>query len=401
MSYDRFIPAQAGNTLLSPLSRLPPTVHPRAGGEHLRSHCVRIRSVGSSPRRRGTRHTKPPCRGRRRFIPAQAGNTERSQFQGEQEPVHPRAGGEHVEFPSKISLIVGSSPRRRGTPCRSPRTTEHRRFIPAQAGNTRSAIRGSEDHPVHPRAGGEHKMPPACSAAAFGSSPRRRGTPLLCDDPHTSRRFIPAQAGNTYCGRRLSREPSVHPRAGGEHLAWDNRRGAADGSSPRRRGTPTPQVSRRVRCRFIPAQAGNTNSHQAASNRVTVHPRAGGEHSSTITISARYSGSSPRRRGTPGPGTSRYPSARFIPAQAGNTPTAMFRSARTRFIPAQAGNTWPEASARSTSTVHPRAGGEHMATARTTSSLSGSSPRRRGTHVAKLPMINWERFIPAQAGNTR
>ncbi len=54
----------------------------------------------------------------------------------------------------------------------------------------------------------------------------------------------------------------------------------------------------------------------------------------------------------------------------------------------------------STSRDHPRACGEH-ATITTTSSIeSGSSPRLRGTHAARLRNAVVRRIIPALAGNT-
>ena len=50
-----------------------------------------------------------------------------------------------------------------------------------------------------------------------------------------------------------------------------------------------------------------------------------------------------------------------------------------RFIPALAGNTLPAATAWRSSTVHPRAGGEHACRAIATRAGIGSSPRGRGT----------------------
>ena len=129
----RFIPARAGNTFgtlgcLSPvrLASSTESVHPRACGEHLaawstssRVNCARtvihrfiparagntwgpIEAIGSwtldgsSPRVRGTRHTRHESRVLR-FIPARAGNTRhRAPSSGARPcPVHPRACGEH------------------------------------------------------------------------------------------------------------------------------------------------------------------------------------------------------------------------------------------------------------------------------------------------------------------
>ncbi|ABI62271.1 Hypothetical protein GbCGDNIH1_1373 [Granulibacter bethesdensis CGDNIH1] len=50
---------------------------------------------------------------------------------------------------------------------------------------------------VHPRAGGEHDHNRVLINRLHGSSPRRRGTRKNISHPDISRRFIPAQAGNT------------------------------------------------------------------------------------------------------------------------------------------------------------------------------------------------------------
>ena len=74
------------------------------------------------------------------------------------------------------------------------------------------------------------------------------------------------------------------------------------------------------------------------------------------------------------------------------------RSHLERFIPAQAGNTRRGAPAARTFPVHPRAGGEHRPTF--LCSTIGSSPRRRGTQPDVRLGNHRPRFIPAQAGNT-
>ena len=158
-----------------------------------------------------------------------------------------------------------------------------------------------------------------------GSSPRGRGTLFArrhCDP----------------VGR------PVHPRAGGEHASRGGNlhAGASDGSSPRGRGTRTPHRRPSIRSRFIPARAGNTSRRSSLpSNGPSVHPRAGGEHSERSEAAG-----------------SRL---RFIPARAGNTTWGTRRLIPCRFIPARAGNTPKQAicPCADSSTVHPRAGGEH------------------------------------------
>ena len=154
----RFIPAHAGNTRRATgiLSRFP--VHPRARGEHFTSN-FEIRS-------------------RSRFIPAHAGNTPFSARIRRYAAVHPRARGEHAVvvldadgqerfIPAHAGnttlsagierVLIGSSPRTRGTPSLRLR----RRSRPS----------------VHPRARGEHGSGSPNARAGRGSSPRTRGTP--------------------------------------------------------------------------------------------------------------------------------------------------------------------------------------------------------------------------------
>ena len=72
---------------------------------------------------------------------------------------------------------MGSSPRMRGTLCAYDAGDNAQGIIPAYAGNTRRvvclyALRGD-----HPRVCGEHPPYDPTGCAAWGSSPRMRGTP--------------------------------------------------------------------------------------------------------------------------------------------------------------------------------------------------------------------------------
>ena len=195
---------------------------------------------GSSPRRRGTRRQVNGMVSCTRFIPAQAGNTRLPARRRPCSAVHPRAGGEHSWAADADGLSDGSSPRRRGTRLDPAAIEVAGRFIPAQAGNTHQTVVAGIGAAVHPRAGGEHSGGPPLWPIMLGSSPRRRGTPSDRASDSGSRRFIPAQAGNTPRKARRRTKPSVHPRAGGEHSMVNGMHMFLDGSSPRRRGTHRP-----------------------------------------------------------------------------------------------------------------------------------------------------------------
>ena len=193
-------------------------------------------------------------------------------------------------------------------------------------------------------------------------------------------RFIPARAGNTQSHLLLEDSVAVHPRAGGEHV---NRRTASGwnfGSSPRGRGTLRIQRPSTLYRRFIPARAGNTISDGKEARDMAVHPRAGGEHIITQRIEPLAIGSSPRGRGTPIKSIEENIAVRFIPARAGNTQVP---SIETKIL-----------------TVHPRAGGEHIIDSMASAAAVGSSPRGRGTQPDRMAILHIERFIPARAGNT-
>ena len=131
-------------------------VHPRVCGEHPYPGIVHYGYAGSSPRVRGTRMSRAHWGECLRFIPACAGNTGHSQRKEDLSPVHPRVCGEHASTYAQPVRHVGSSPRVRGTLCKSVRLKRFFRFIPACAGNTLLGLGQSFKKPVHPRVCGEH-----------------------------------------------------------------------------------------------------------------------------------------------------------------------------------------------------------------------------------------------------
>ena len=437
----RFIPARAGNTENDGKQRDQQTVHPRAGGEHSNRIRKRTCACGSSPRGRGTPRLGGRLRGRRRFIPARAGNTPDKLPGLQKTAVHPRAGGEHRESVSRGWTIIGSSPRGRGTRCWLRFGLGCWRFIPARAGNTIDCRTSQGVHAVHPRAGGEHAPRLPAEGRSTGSSPRGRGTPSCGFARIAGIRFIPARAGNTRASRSTGRRRPVHPRAGGEHESFPLDRETPAGSSPRGRGTHAKAPDNAYARGFIPARAGNTASGRWTLRYTSVHPRAGGEHAHATTSGSCGPGSSPRGRGTPNQDHRSQSPTRFIPARAGNTsrkrrstPTrsvhpraggehsraamrypgkygssprgrgTLFYFSRStyhvRFIPARAGNTCPMRWRVSLFPVHPRAGGEHGPASGLGAPSHGSSPRGRGTRRGGGRVRLVCRFIPARAGNT-
>ena len=335
-------------------------VHPRVCGEHFFSGLKRKAHVGSSPRVRGTPKLLHRAAEQFRFIPACAGNTVYSSGGGPYISVHPRVCGEHAICPLSVVVHLGSSPRVRGTPLRCRRGWQHRRFIPACAGNTAATRLSHCRKSVHPRVCGEHAFSGMASGRRPGSSPRVRGTPPRLAGGEGHRRFIPACAGNTVAMSWSLAARSVHPRVCGEHTVATITTNGSRGSSPRVRGTRYSQQQTPV---WLP-----------------VHPRVCGEHAIDGAGVAALAGSSPRVRGTHRMRRLHIHRARFIPACAGNT---LHASIKARAEP-----------------VHPRVCGEHCIQGIHIIINTGSSPRVRGTHSESTYILPIARFIPACAGNT-
>ena len=172
----RFIPAGAGNTTSRHQAAFRQAVHPRGRGEHSENVNPRRCRYGSSPRARGTRSLGAARREDERFIPAGAGNTSTGRRTSGESTVHPRGRGEHKDLLGIPWRVAGSSPRARGTPRFSYAASTIGRFIPAGAGNTAATDRRPSNAPVHPRGCGEHDPTRANSVVLIGSSPRARGT---------------------------------------------------------------------------------------------------------------------------------------------------------------------------------------------------------------------------------
>ena len=192
---------------------------------------------GSSPRLRGTERWRSILGYPDRFIPALAGNGQLRNLQRSRHPVHPRACGERMPFFELSWPACGSSPRLRGT-APTPAESEHLlRFIPALAGNGMLSVWCRVALTVHPRACGERLFPVNPNPVLIGSSPRLRGTDPTVYHSGTIHRFIPALAGNGSNFRSETRMPAVHPRACGERGGHDGGGKVQGGSSPRLRGT--------------------------------------------------------------------------------------------------------------------------------------------------------------------
>ena len=172
------IPAHAGLTGEGVADGLHSWDHPRACGAHLLPRRTRARSAGSSPRMRGSRARPAQGIPRGGIIPAHAGLTRRSNPKRIGRRDHPRACGAHV-FSSPADIGGwGSSPRMRGSHHSGKTIDAYKGIIPAHAGLTVQPFSIVFANRDHPRACGAHCCTPFSSLIVLGSSPRMRGSPL-------------------------------------------------------------------------------------------------------------------------------------------------------------------------------------------------------------------------------
>ena len=131
---------------------------------------------------------------------------------------------------------------------------------------------------------------------------------------------------------------------------------------------------------IIPTHVGNTSPRASSPTTRWDHPHACGEHPKISLARLWNSGSSPRMWGTLLDLSAARPPIGIIPTHVGNT--------RRSWKPTMAGRD------------HPHACGEHTPSAKTLTSLPGSSPRMWGTRNNRRHRGIAEGIIPTHVGNT-
>ena len=335
---------------------------------------------GSSPLSRGILPQSHWQNEHRRIIPALAGNTMYTLPSCSCTWDHPRSRGEYRFATCAAVIATGSSPLSRGILRPSAGRREVRRIIPALAGNTTPCQSVEATPSDHPRSRGEYCTCSQVSALAMGSSPLSRGIRARPATGSGSRRIIPALAGNTLAAAALAWAGGDHPRSRGEYAAQAASDAVRAGSSPLSRGILPAPGWLAHQGRIIPALAGNTSGLDACITGLRDHPRSRGEYDLLQAEHCDVLGSSPLSRGI-----RRHRRS---------------RRRRHRIIPALAGNTNCYTTAPSGVSDHPRSRGEYVAWFTGTVVPAGSSPLSRGIRCWPGSAIRRSRIIPALAGNT-
>jgi len=232
---------------------------------------------------------------------------------------------------------------------------------------------------VHPRTCGEQQSSASVIYPSTGSSPHVRGTVEKLMQEFDGWRFIPARAGNSVKISLIRQERAVHPRTCGEQFISMPIDLTKPGSSPHVRGTEPCHQTQGHGYRFIPARAGNRSTPISLYSVGTVHPRTCGEQGEAGIGKTTAAGSSPHVRGTGITYVAEDSKGRFIPARAGNR--------RLQFI------------SHCQPPVHPRTCGEQLSAPCSVIIRLGSSPHVRGTVIGVFRRTDFNRFIPARAGN--
>ncbi len=110
------IPAHAGKTWCGGGEGACGGAHPRSRGENASGLKICMTSRGSSPLTRGKLSNGLRSPSRPRLIPAHAGKTRGSVISRASTPAHPRSRGENAVFGLAFGLFPGSSPLTRGKP---------------------------------------------------------------------------------------------------------------------------------------------------------------------------------------------------------------------------------------------------------------------------------------------
>ena len=254
-SFQRSIPAWAGNPCRRELGASRKRVYPRVGGEPGSADGAAVGAWGS--------------------IPAWAGNPECPRGRPSIPWVYPRVGGEPVSLDQPPHGGSGLSPRGRGTPRYGQAESWDERSIPAWAGNPGKCDVSRKGKGVYPRVGGEPVCDVDDEGRLVGLSPRGRGTP--CPDwlQTSMSRSIPAWAGNPELRQQAGGLSWVYPRVGGEPYYARGSRPTTNGLSPRGRGTPSRTACALFTARSIPAWAGNPEAVTIPTFWPWVYPRRG------------------------------------------------------------------------------------------------------------------------------
>ena len=216
------------------------------------------------------------------------------------------------------------------------------------------------------------------SPTLAGLSPRVRGNPLGAVGRRTSRRSIPAGAGEPFNRAVFPNRKQVYPRGCGGTPSGDFFAVKDFGLSPRVRGNLSRDCRQMFRVRSIPAGAGEPSADCTEKLTISVYPRGCGGTPATVFTWGWLWGLSPRVRG--------------------NLPRLTVSVIIPRSIPAGAGEPMPGWVSSALIGVYPRGCGGTDRQPIGWRHVEGLSPRVRGNLPRLTVSVIIPRSIPAGAG---
>ena len=296
-------------------------------------------------------------------------------------------------------MVMGLSPRGRGSPVQVAARLLDRGSIPAWAGEPGSSSTGTRPTGVYPRVGGGATGTHGMTLRDWGLSPRGRGSPFQSQfrgvpagglsprgrgSPQARREkddglgSIPAWAGEPGSWATAPGCRRVYPRVGGGAACHSAITGSGRGLSPRGRGSRFPSALPAPGSGSIPAWAGEPDLHGASQFQNRVYPRVGGGAGVGDPLLEPVEGLSPRGRGS--------------------RPSGIRNPVRHGSIPAWAGEPRITRRGFGSSRVYPRVGGGAANRAARGRYAKGLSPRGRGSPHHRTGRVFRRGSIPAWAG---
>ncbi len=301
-------------------------------------------------------------------------------------------------------MLIPSSPRSRGSSRLHSDASKRTSVVPALAGVIRRHHLPQPGQHGRPRARGGHPILAALAALApLGtvSSPRSRGSSArgVPSDPRPD--VVPALAGvipGRFClpgnvgvvpalagviRTATARHPRrrSRPRARGGHPVIQALEFRTAASSPRSRGSsPFPKVGV-TRFHVVPALAGVIPCPGPPTSSGSRRPRARGGHPQSLTGRTVRRTSSPRSRGS--------------------SRDRVLDSAAAGVVPALAGVILAQTTQPAGLGSRPRARGGHPVVRLSLASFEASSPRSRGSSLARVRRDQRHGVVPALAGVIR
>ena len=181
---------------------------------------------------------------------------------------HPRSRGVYAASAADAAHAAGSSPLARGLPEWEYVRTDVSRIIPARAGFTVVSAPVTGGDGDHPRSRGVYHARYHTETPHGGSSPLARGLPGVVSRDARLSGIIPARAGFTPAAHRGSGIGTDHPRSRGVYMNLTTLREGGRGSSPLARGLLAAVAAGDLDAGIIPARAGFTRSRNAPSGRI-------------------------------------------------------------------------------------------------------------------------------------